>query len=65
MDVARLVEKVKQPASAVALRRDELVGVVRLLQDLVLRHDVLVTAHTCDIAAARVVLVGLVVDSHD
>ena len=65
MDVARLVEKVKQPASAVALRRDELVGIVRLLQDLVLRHDMLVTAHSCNIAAECIVLVGLVVDSHN
>ena len=65
MDVARLVHQVKQPASAVALRRDELVGIVRLLQDLVLRHDMLVTAHSCNIAAECVVLVGLIVDSHD
>ena len=65
VDVTRLVEEVKQPASAVALRRDELVGIVRLLQDLVLWHDVLITAHSCNIAAECVVLVGLVVDSHD
>ena len=65
MDVARLVHQVKQPASAVALRRDKLVGIVRLRKDLVLWHDMLITAHSCNIAAECIVLVGLVVDSHD
>ena len=65
MDLTRLIEEVKQPASAVALRRDELVGIVRLRKDLVLWHDMLITAHSCNIATECIVLVGLVVDSHD
>lgn len=65
MNFTRLIEEFKQSAPAVALRGHKLVGVVGLLQDLVLRHDMLVAAHACDIAAASIVLVGLVVDGHD